>query len=594
MELAAIVFALKIWRHYLYGEACEVFTDHKSLKHLFTQKNLNMRQRRWLELISDYQCEIKYHPGKANLVADALSRKSQQVDEAESSDLDSLLYGMRRLLIESSQQEELLSSVLDVRVVDFEELKTLQRRDPTLLAIRKRVRKSRGPLHYSLDKDGILRFRDRRVIPRDSEFKERILAEAHAAPYSVHPGSTKMYRDLKRNFWWEGMKLDIALFIEKCDMCRQVKAEHQRPAGRLQPLPIPEWKWDDISMDFVVGLPRTPSGKNSIWVIVDRLTKSAHFLPVNNTDSLGKLTRLYVKEIVRLHGVPKSIVSDRDPRFTSHFWKSLQAALGTKLKFSTAYHPQTDGQSERTIQTLEDMLRSCVMEFQGSWENHLPLIEFSYNNSFHSSIQMAPYEALYGRKCRSPLCWDEVGESKVIGPEIIQEMKDQVQFIRTKMAEAQSRQKSYADTRRRDLSFEEGDWVYLKVSPMKGVKRFGKKGKLSPRYVGPFQIVEKVGLVAYRVALPDYFGDVHDVFHVSSLKKSFGQQEPRFVDPERIQLQPNLTYEVAPTQIVDWKEQRLRSKTIPMVKVSWGDPLAQDFSWEREADMREQYPYLFG
>ncbi|KAF5458860.1 hypothetical protein F2P56_022859 [Juglans regia] len=161
------------------------------------------------------------------------------------------------------------------------------------------------------------------------------------------------------------------------------------------------------------------------------------------------------------------------------------------------------------------------------------------------------------------------------------------------MAEAQSRQKSYADTRRRDLSFELGDWVYLKVSPMKGVKRFGKKGKLSPRYVGPFQIIEKVGLVAYRVALPDYFRDVHDVFHVSSLKKSWGQLEPCFVDPEHIELQPNLSYEVAPTQIVDWKEQRLRSKTIPLVKVSWGDPMAQDFSCEREADMREQYPYLF-
>ena len=160
--------------------------------------------------------------------------------------------------------------------------------------------------------------------------------------------------------------------------------------------------------------------------------------------------------------------------------------MGTKLKFNTAYHPQTDGQSERTIQTLEDMLRACVMEFQGNWENHLPLIEFAYNNSFHATIQMAPYEALYGRKCRSPLCWDEVGESRVIGPEIIQEMQSQVRIIRDKMAAAQSRQKSYADTRRRELLFEVGNWVYLKVSPMRGVKRFGKKRKLDPRYVGPF------------------------------------------------------------------------------------------------------------
>lgn len=239
-------------------------------------------------------------------------------------------------------------------------------------------------------------------------------------------------------------------------------------------------------MDFVIGLPRTPSGKNSIWVIIDRLTKSAHFLPISNTDTLGSLTRLYVKEIVHLHGIPNSIVSDRDPRFTSHFWKSLSTALGTKLKFSSAYHPQIDGQSKRIIQSLEDMLRACVLDFKGSWKNHLSLKEFAYNNSFQATIQMAPYEALYGRKCRSPLFWDEVGERNLLGPEIIHEMKNQVQVIRDKMATAQSCQKSYSDTRRKDLLFEEGDWVYLKVSPMKGVKHFGKKGKLSPRYVGPF------------------------------------------------------------------------------------------------------------
>ncbi|KAF5475866.1 hypothetical protein F2P56_007628 [Juglans regia] len=276
----------------------------------------------------------------------ALSWKSYSVDEAESPGLDSLLFGMRRPLAESSQQEEMLTSIHDIRVLDFEELKTLQDNDSKL------------------------------VIPTHSEFKERILTEAHAAPYSVHHGSTK------------------------------VKAEHQRPAGYLQPLPIPEWKWDDIAMDFVIGLPRTPSGKNSIW------------------------------EIVCLNGIPKSIVSDRDPRFTSHFKKNLQTALGTKLKFSSDYHPQTDGQSERTIQTLEDMLRAWVLDFKGSWKNHLSLIEFAYNNSFQATIQMALYEALYGRKCRSPLFWDEVGEGNLLGLEIVQEMRNQVQVIRDKMTAA--------------------------------------------------------------------------------------------------------------------------------------------------------------
>ena len=168
-------------------------------------------------------------------------------------------------------------------------------------------------------------------------------------------------------------------------------------------------------MDFVTGFQRTQRQHDAIWLIVDRLTKSAHFLPINVEDSLEKLAQLYVDEIVRLHGVPVSIVSDRDPRFTSRFWPSLEAALGTRLHFSTTFHPQTDGQSERTIQTLEDMLRACVMEFKGSWDTHLALMEFAYNNSYQASIEMAPFEALYGRKCRTPVCWDEVGERR-LGP----------------------------------------------------------------------------------------------------------------------------------------------------------------------------------
>ncbi|WOG95287.1 hypothetical protein DCAR_0414599 [Daucus carota subsp. sativus] len=205
------------------------------------------------------------------------------------------------------------------------------------------------------------------------------------------------------------MKKEISEWVSKCYTCQRVKAEHQRPSGLLQPLDIPEWKWEHLAMDFVVGLPRTRANHDAIWVIIDRLTKSAHFLPINERFSLDKSVHLYLKEIVVRHGVPVSIVSDRDPRFNSRFWKSFQECLGTKLNMSTAYHPQTDGQSERTIQTIEDMLRVCALDFEGSWDEHLPLVEFSYNNSYHASIGMPPYEALYGRKCRSPICWDEVG-----------------------------------------------------------------------------------------------------------------------------------------------------------------------------------------
>ena len=338
------------------------------------------------------------------------------------------------------------------------------------------------------------------------------------------------------------MKREIAGYVARCLVCQQVKIEHQRPGGLLQPLPIPEWKWEHISMDFVTGFPKTPSGNDSIWVIVDRLTKSAHFLAIKVSLSLERLAKLYVNEIVRLHGVPVTIVSDRDRRFVSQFWKKLHMAMGTNLNFSTAFHPQTDGQSERTIQILEDMLRVCAIDFRGSWEEHLPLVEFAYNNSYQASTQMAPYEALYGRKCRSPICWDDIGERKMLGPEIVQHTVDKIQLIRERLRSAQSRQKSYADTRRRKLEYQVGDHVFLRVSPTKGVMRFGIKGKLSPRFIGPFEVLERVGEVAYRLALPPMLAGVHNVFHVSMLRK-YVPDGNHVVAYEPLQLREDLTYE---------------------------------------------------
>ncbi|GJR22871.1 putative reverse transcriptase domain-containing protein [Tanacetum coccineum] len=226
-----------------------------------------------------------------------------------------------------------------------------------------------------------------------------------------------------------------------------VKAECQKPSGLLVQPEIPMWKWERITMDFVTKLPKTSTGHDAIWVIVDRLTKSAHFIPIRATDSMETLTRLYIKEIVSRHGVPISIISDHDSHFTSRFWQSLQNALGTQLDMSTAYHPETDGQSERTIQTLEDMLRACVIDFGKGWDKHLPLVEFSYNNSYHASIKAAPFEALYGRKCRSPVCWAEVGDSQLTGPEIIQETTEKIVQIRQRLQAARDRQRSYANVR---------------------------------------------------------------------------------------------------------------------------------------------------
>ena len=242
-----------------------------------------------------------------------------------------------------------------------------------------------------------------------------------------------MYQDLRCPYYWSGMKRHVGDFVRRCLMYQQVKAEHQKPAGLLQPLEVAEWKWEHVMMDFVTCFPRTPQGHDAVWVIVYRFTKSTHFLAVRMTFTLERFYRLYIREIVWLHGVLVSIVSDRDPRFVAHFWKSFQKAMGTRLTTSTAFHPQTDGQSNRTIHVLEDMLRACILDHKGSWEEHFPLVEFAYNNSYQTSIQMAPYEALYGRPCRSPICWNAVGESSITGPDLIRDTSEKVSLIRQRL-----------------------------------------------------------------------------------------------------------------------------------------------------------------
>ena len=375
-----------------------------------------------------------------------------------------------------------------------------------------------------------------------------------------------MYQDLRRQYYWSGMKRHIGDFVRRCLTCQQVKVEHHKPAGLLHPLEVAEWKWEHVTMDFVTHFPWTQQKHDAVWVIVDRLTKSALFLVVRMTFALERFCRLYIREIVRLHGVPVSIVSDRDSRFTTHVWKSFQKAMGTRLTMSIVFHPQTDGQSERTIQVLEDMLRACVLDHKGSWEEHLPLVKFAYNNSYQASIHMAPYEALYGRSCRSPLCWTEMGGNSITGPNMIRDTSEKVSLIRQRLLTAQSRQKSYADVRRRPLEFEVGDHVFLKVTPKRGVVRFGKRGKLSPRFIGPFEILERIGTVAYRLALPPIISGVHEVFHDSMLRK-YTSDPAHVVDWGQIEVDTDETFEEGPVCIVDSRDQVLQRKTVRLVLV---------------------------
>jgi hypothetical protein len=266
-------------------------------------------------------------------------------------------------------------------------------------------------------------------------------------------------------------------------------------------------------MDFIVGLPRTSRGYNSIWVIVDRLTKSAHFIPVGTTYRVRQYAELYISHIVRYHGIPKTISSDRGSIVVAHFWEQLHECLGTHLIRSSAYHPQTDGQIERVNQIIEDMLCACVLTEGRKWDKHLPLAEFSYNNSYQESIKMSPFEALYRRPYHTPLSWSESGERVIFGPDIVIEVEEMVKQIQANILAAQSRQKSYTNKRRSPLEFKVGDHVYLRVSLMKGVHRFSIKGKLAPRYIGPYPILDKYGPTSYQVELPAKLSGVHNVFH---------------------------------------------------------------------------------
>ncbi|CAH1415590.1 unnamed protein product [Lactuca virosa] len=382
------------------------------------------------ELVNDYEFKIRYHHGKANVVADALSRKEYSGRRVKA--LTMTIHSHLSTQIKEAQQE-----ALKPENVAGESLRGMDK-------------------NLEVKGDRVLYLMDRIWTPKFGGFRDVVMNEAHNTRYSVHPGSDKMYLDLKKVYWWPNMKADIATFVGKCLTCTKVKVEYQKPSGLLQQPEIHEWKWERITMEFITKLPKTTGGLDTIW--------------------------------------------------------SLQKSLGTRMYMSTAYHPHTDGQSERTIQTLEDMLRACVIDFGKAWDIHLPLVEFSCNNNYHTSIKVAQFEALYGHKCRSPLSWAEVGDtqlakgkvpdSTLTGPEIIRETKEKIVQIRERLKASRDRQKSYADKRRKPLEFQVGDLVLLKVSPRKGLIRFRKRAKLNPRYIGPFEILARIGRVAYKLRLP--------------------------------------------------------------------------------------------
>jgi hypothetical protein len=356
------------------GKRFELRTDHNSMKYLFDQPTLSARQTRWLEFLCEYDFDIKHIKGKENKVVDALSRK---VHELHATTI-------------SMYRTEVKDRILEVANTD------LQYR--SLVAKLQQRERPQTKESYTLGTDGLLLYKNRVYVPNVRELKLAILNEMHNMAYARHPGYQKTVAVVKSHYFWLGMKKEIVEYIARCMECQKVKAEHRYPAGLLQPLPIPEWKWNVVTMDFITELPRTNKQHDSIMVVVDNLTKDAHFIPLKTTHKEADVANIFLKEVACLHGIPKTIVSDRDSKFTSNFWKGLFKGFRMNLNFSTLYHPESDGQTERVNRVIEDILRMYVMDKPSRWEDYLYLVEFAYNNGYHASLKMSPFEALYGRK----------------------------------------------------------------------------------------------------------------------------------------------------------------------------------------------------
>ena len=362
--------------------------------------------------------------------------------------------------------------------------------------------------------DGLYYLNGKLVIPANSKLKASLIAEHHDPPSKGHPGIARTAERLLRSYWWPGLARDVKEYVLKCAECQRNKSKTVKPGGLLQPMPIPNCKWESVGMDFIVGLPCTEAGYDSVLVVIDRLSKMVHLIPTTSTVTAAEVAKLFVQNVVRLHGVPKSIVSDRDKNFTSIFWRTVCELWGIKQKMSTAFHPQTDGQTERVNRVLEEYLRSYVNPMQDDWDRYLPMAEFAMNDSYQTSIGMSPFYMTYGYHPRMPDDLEKALQDNPAGHDFVGNIHDAVRKAREQLKQAQNRMKTYADSKRRLQSFEPGDLVLLSTTNLR-LKVPGCQ-KLLPRYIGPFAVEKQVGTSAYKLTLPPNMR-VHPVFHVSLL-----------------------------------------------------------------------------
>jgi len=551
-ELHAIMAAVDKWRQYLLGHKFVILTDHRSLQDLMTQVIQTPEQHYYLAKLLGYDYQIKFKRGHSNVVADALSRVPQ-ASEGLCLILHIPQFDFMQQLLQSLQtntefQEKLRS--IQVAPTAF----------PTFL------------VHNDL-----IYYKGSIWIPDDNPFIPALLHEFHSTPLGGHFGVLKTIHRLQANFTWPNIHRDVRNYIKNCQTCQQTKPILGRPAVLLQPLPIPSGIWEDISMDFITHLPSSHN-HTIIMVVVDRFSKGVHFGALHSNFTAYKVALLFLDIICKLHGFPRSIVSDWDPIFVSQFWRELFRLSGTTLRLSTAYHPQSDGQIEVINKVLEQYLRAFIHDRPTEWFKHLPLAEWSYNTSLHSSTGVTPFEIIYGKPPPSipnsllPSSSNEAAES------LLRDRTLAHQKLQNCLLKAQLNMKRFADMKRRPKSFEVGQWVHVKLRPHRQTSISGSsQSKLTKRFFGPFEITERIGPVAYHLKLPNS-SKIHPVFHCSLLRCYYGPLPPiaHNLPPTTQGNQPILE----PLAILAQKDDTTTSSPTSLVLVQWKGLPPEETSWE--------------
>ena len=559
-EMLAVVEAIRVWRPYLLGQHFIIQTDQRSLKYLLEQRITTPEQQKWVAKLLGYDYEIQYRPGRENSAADALSRRPASPT---------------------------LHNLFVPQLAIWEEIKHAATTDDYMAVVSNLVQtQPEGPFTA---RNGLFFFKGRIVVPSDVTLRNKLIYEAHDTKIGGHSGVLRTFKKVATQFYWPSMHKSVQEYVKSCDTCQRTKSETLPPAGLLQPLFIPCQVWDDITIDFITGLPLS-QGKDTIFVVVDRLSKYAHFMSLSHPFTAKVVADKFVEGVVKLHGMPRSIISDRDPIFISKFWQEFFTMSGTKLKMSSAYHPQTDGQSEVVNRCLEQYLRSFVHQWPRRWHSFLHWAELWYNTTFHASTGMTPYQALYGRPPPTlPEYFDgttpvhEVDQALLHRDELLLQLK---QHLTT----ASNRMKQTADKNRRDVSFAEGDMVFLRLQPYRQSSAFKRAHqKLASRFFGPYPILQQVGRVAYRLQLPEGVR-IHPVFHVSLLKKYVGDATNTQTDLPPVSDDGGIILE--PETILDHRWVKQGGKFITESLVQWKHLPPEDATWELTEFLCQQFPNL--